>query len=338
MKRLLSVLLVPALVLGACACSMTPRPQRFTATLTDYFDTVTTVVAYDESQSAFDTHLRQFEEQLAVYDTLYDKYHDGDMPNLKTVNETAAKGAVKVDERLMDLLLYGKEVYALSGGKTNICLGAVLALWHEAQETKVLPEKAALQEAARHTAIQDLVLDEKNGTVFFTDEALQLDVGAIAKGYVANAVLPWAKSVWSAAMLNLGGNVVAFGYKENDGKSRWNIAIENPDQTATDTLATVQVTELSVITSGDYQRYFEANGKRYCHIINPDTLQPSEYFSSVTVICPDAALGDALSTTLFNLSLEEGKALLRQYDNVEVLWVDKAYNQIATDGFKNYQQ
>jgi thiamine biosynthesis lipoprotein len=142
--------------------------------------------------------------------------------------------------------------------------------------------------------------------------------------------------LWSSCVINVGGNVSTFGYKNDDGQTLWNIGVENPDTTSSDYLMNVNITDLSVVTSGDYQRYFTVDGKKYCHIIDTDTLMPSEYFSSVTVICSDSALGDALSTTLFNMPLDEGQALVDSLDNVEAVWVDKDYNQTYSTGFEQY--
>ena len=144
---------------------------------------------------------------------------------------------------------------------------------------------------------------------------MKIDVGAIAKGWVAREICNWAKeNLWNSAMLSLGGNICTFGFKNNDGSTPWNVQIESPDKNDKNGAAIVKVHDKSVVTSGDYQRYFEVDGKRYCHIINPDTLYPAEYVRSVSVICDDSALADALSTTLFNMPIEDGKALIEKTD------------------------
>ena len=255
----------------------------------------------------------------------------------KTLNDKAKNAPVEVDERIISLLEYGKEVYEISGGKTNICFGAVLSIWHTAQEKKALPQNSRLKEAARHTDINNLVIDKENKTVYFADKDLKIDVGAIAKGWVAREICNWAKeNLWNSAMLSLGGNICTFGFKNNDGSTPWNVQIESPDKNDKNGAAIVKVHDKSVVTSGDYQRYFEVDGKRYCHIINPDTLYPAEYVRSVSVICDDSALADALSTTLFNMPIEDGKALIEKTDGCEAVWVDKENNAVYSSGFKNY--
>lgn len=321
------------------------KKERFTSSFLDLFDTASTIIAYDESQEAFDAHMEQFHSKLEEYDRLYDIYNSYEgLANLYTVNRDAKNGPVKVDSRIIDLLEYCRYVYDLSEGKTNVCFGSVLRLWHYSRdhannnpEESALPDMTALKQAAKHTSFDSLVLDKENSTVYFSDPELQLDVGAIAKGYAVREITSWAKeNLWSSAAISIGGNVSTFGFKNDDGKTLWNIGIENPDTSSDDYLVNVKITDLSVVTSGDYQRYFVVDGKKYCHIINPDTLMPAEYVASVSVICNDSALGDALSTTLFNMPIDEGKKLVEGLDGVEAVWVDKEYNKSFSSGFENY--
>ncbi len=344
MKKILSLLMVTVLICSCTACSaVKPGKERFTASFLDLFDTASTIIAYDDSQESFDKHYEQFYNQLQTYDRLFDIYHSYEgINNLYAVNRDAGKSPVKVDSAVIDLLEYGKEVYALSEGKTNICFGSVLALWHSERElakenTAKLPDEIDLKKASEHTDINDLVIDKEQSTVFFNDPEMLLDVGAIAKGFAVREITKWAEdNLWSSAAISIGGNVSTIGYKNDDGKTPWTIGIENPDLSANDYLIKVNINDLCVVTSGDYQRYYEVDGKKYCHIINPDTLMPSEYMSAVSVLCSDSALGDALSTTLFNMSIDDGRQLVESMDGVEAVWVDKEYNQTQSSGFEKY--
>lgn len=321
------------------------KKQRFQTSFLDLFDTASTIIAYDNSQEDFDRHYKQFHDMLEEYDKLYDIYksYDG-INNLYTVNQKAKDGPVRVDKRIIDMLEYGKYAYDLSGGKTNICFGSVLKLWHNSREAAenepenaTLPDSNELKNAAKHTDINDLIIDKENSTVYFADPNLQLDVGAVAKGYAVQEVCKWAEeNLWTSAAISIGGNVTAIGFKNDDGSTLWNIGIENPDIEAEDYLANVKISNLSVVTSGDYQRYYTVDGKKYCHIINPETLYPAEYLSAVSVICEDSALGDALSTTLFNMNIDDGKRLVESLNNVEAVWVDKNYNKVFSTGFEQY--
>lgn len=346
MKKIISVFLCAVLAFLCCACSGgTKAKERYSTSFLELFDTASTVIAYDNSQQEFDAHYQQFYDKLAEYDKLYDIYTEYDgIINLKTVNDTAKDGPVKVDSRIIDLLEYGKYAYELSGGKTNICFGAVLELWHDSRthavnnpEDAYIPDMKELKEASKHTDIDSLVIDKENSTVYFSDPKLKLDVGAVAKGYAVQQVCTWAQeNLWTSGAISIGGSVYTFGNKNDDGKTLWNIGIENPDTTANDYLFNVAVTDVSIVTSGDYQRYYTVDGKKYCHIIDPDTLMPAEYVASVSVICNDSALGDVLSTTLFNMPIDDGLKLVEGLENVEAVWVDKEYNKTFSSGFEKY--
>lgn len=321
--------------------------KRFSANAIVAFDTVTNIVAYDVDQKSFEKKLKTLENLLARYDKLFDGYTEyKGINNIYALNRSAAESPQKAEREVIELLSYGKEVYRESGGRINICLGAVLELWHDARETALdspenayLPDMKSLKDAARHINPDDLIIDEESSTVFFKDSKLKLDVGAIAKGFAAQKIADELQEsgVWQSFMLNLGGNVVTRGYKNGDGKTKWTIQIENPDPESDSALETLGLTDLAVVTSGDYQRYFEYDGKSYCHIINPETLMPAEYFSSVTVICSDSALADRLSTELFVMPLSDGKQLVESLEGVEAVWVDKEFNATYSSDFEQYK-
>lgn len=345
MKKIISIVLSVALVLSLASCTSTVQKEKFTTSFLDLFDTASTIIAYDNSQEDFDAHYGAFHDELEKYDHLFDIYHTYDgINNLCTVNKLAGESPVKVDPVIIELLDYSKTIYTLSGGKTNICFGSVLRLWHNEREASKengdnakLPDMDELKDASKHTDINDLVIDKQNNTVFFKDKDMRLDVGAIAKGFAVEKISKWAKqNLWQSAAISIGGNVSTFGFKNEDGKTLWTIGVENPDVTAGDYLLKVKITDLSVVTSGDYQRYYVVDGKKYCHIINPDSLMPSEYVASVSVLCKDSALGDALSTTLFNMPIDEGMELVEKLNDVEAVWVDKEYNKTFSSGFEKY--
>lgn len=353
MKRIVSLIIIAVMCISVTGCTANTKnnnnkqsdKEKYTASFLDLFDTASTIIAYDESQEKFDEHYEQFHNELERYDHLYDIYksYDG-ITNLYTINKTAGIEPVKVDNDIIELLKFSKYAYELTNGKTNICFGTVLELWHnereiakENPEDAKVPDEQALIDANKHTNIDDLIIDEENSTVFFNDSEMKLDVGAVAKGFAVSKVAKWAnEELWTSAAISIGGNVAAFGYKNDDSSTLWKIGIENPDTTKDDYLLKVDITDLSVVTSGDYQRYFTVDGVKYCHIINPETLSSSNYMSSVSVICDSSALGDALSTGLFNMPIDEGVKLINSMDGVEAVWVDKDYNKTFSSGFEGY--
>ena len=337
MKKLFCITAVLLLLLSSCAApGMQPEKKQYTATFLELFDTVTTIVGKAESKEAFEAEARKIRDDLEYYHRLFDIYESYEgVNNLKTVNDAAGKAPVQVDGTLIRLLLACKEYYRLTGGKVNIAMGSVLKLWHDARTDGIndpanadLPDAAALLSAAAHIDPAQIVIDEAASTVFLSDPKLRLDVGAIAKGW---AVQQAAAKAPAGLLISVGGNVCATGPKDEKG-TPWVVGIQDP--AASDRyLHTISVTSGSVVTSGDYQRAYVVDGKLYHHIIDPLTLQPSEYWRSVTVVCPDSGLADALSTALFLLPREQGQALLEQC-GAEAMWVNAAGELFYSPGFE----
>ena len=212
-------------------------------------------------------------------------------------------------------------------------MGSVLYLWHQAREAGLndpehaaLPDMQELREAAQHTSFDTVLIDREAGTVYLTDPQQRLDVGAIAKGWTAQRV---SQLLPEGYMLNVGGNVCTRGAKP-DG-SKWNIAVQSPN-VGEENLCVVSLAGQSLVTSGDYQRSYTVDGVNYHHIIDPDTRMPSTYWRSVSILCDDSGLADCLSTALFLLPMEEGKALAERF-GAEVMWVDAEMNITQTPGF-----
>ena len=335
MKRSLALLLVLSILLCGCASAQPQSQTQYTATFLTLFDTVTTMVGHAESEEVFKQRSQKIHDELMVYHQLFDIYNDYEgLNNIKTINDRAGIEPVAVDSAIIQLLSDCADYYALTDGKVNVAMGSVLRLWHEARtegiqdpENARLPDVAALEEAAKHCSFDSVVIDPAASTVFLTDPEAALDVGAVAKGWAAQRA---AENAPEGMLISVGGNVCATGPKL--GENPWVIGVQNPD--GGDSLHTIYVTQGAVVTSGDYQRAYTVDGKRYHHIIDPDTRMPSVYFRSVTVVCRDSALADALSTALFLLPLEEGRKLAEKC-GADVLWVDHSGKETMTDGFQS---
>ena len=338
MKRLLCLLLAVCLLLCGCTEKKEAEHKQYNATFLNLFDTVTTVVGKAESQEVFSGWAQAVHDELLVYHQLFDIYHDYEgMNNLKTVNDNAGIAPVTVDPLIIDLLKDCKTYYAATGGMVNPAMGSVLQLWHEARNDGVndpanayLPREDSLKAAAMHMDMDAVIIDEAASTVYITDPELRLDVGAIAKGWSVQRV---AGSVPDCLLISVGGNVCATGPKDSSG-SPWVVGIQNPNG-GDEYLHTLSVTGGCVVTSGDYQRAYVVDGELYHHIIAPDTLYPSTLWRSVTIVCDDSALADALSTALFVLPQEEGQELLDAM-GAEAMWVDREENRFYSPGFNEY--
>ena len=346
-KRLICLLL--ALCLLLCPLLLTScqgRLKKFTKYSLDYFDTATTIIGYARDQQEFDRICADILSGLEEYHRLYTIYHRYEgLENLCTINERVggAHRTVEVDRRIIDLLIYAKQMYALTDGKINIAMGSMLSIWHDYREQGMsspqlaaLPDMQELSAAAEHTEIDKIIIDEHASTVTLADPAMTLDVGAIAKGY---AVEMLAKELQEKGitgyLINVGGNVRTIGPKA-DGQP-WTIGIENPqDDEATPHLALLALSDYSLVTSGSYQRFYMVNGQRYHHIISQETLMPARGYQSVSVVCPNSGMADALSTALFCMTLEQGQRLVESLASVEAMWVKEDGTIYESSGFSAF--
>jgi len=336
MKRLLLLILSLSLLLSGCAAPVQPEEKQYTATFLELFDTVTTMVGRDSSEEAFRQKAEAVREDLEHYHRLFDIYNDYDgVNNIKTINDNAGIAPVQVDKAIVDLLLDCKDYYELTGGKVNVAMGSVLQLWHDARNDGIqdpqnaeLPPMDQLQEAAKHTDIDSIQIDEASSTVYIKDPLTHLDVGAVAKGW---AVQRAAERAPAGMLISVGGNVCATGPKLQDG-TPWIIGIQDPND-ADKNLHTLKLSAGSIVTSGDYQRIYMVAGKAYHHIIDPQTLMPGNYWRSVSIVCDNSGLADGLSTALFLMDREQGQMLAQQC-GAEVLWVAANETEFMTPGFQ----
>lgn len=346
MKKVMAALTAAVLLLCLASCGQGGK-TKYSDYSFDFFDTATTLVGYADSKEEFDAVCTEIKGLLMEYHQLYNIYnrYDG-VVNLCTVNDrvNGVHQTVQVDEKIMELLVYAKELYTVTEGKMNIAMGSVLSIWHqyrtaglEDPENAALPPMDKLEEAAQHTDIQQMILDEENSTVYLADPAMSLDVGAIAKGYATEQVALYLEGKGITGwILNVGGNVRCVGGRP-DGEP-WAVGIENPDteNTAQPYIAYLHLNGKSLVTSGSYQRYYTVDGVRYHHIIDPATLMPGTNYRSVSVLCTDSGRADALSTALFSMTYEQGKALIEGLTDAEAMWVLGDGTQLYSSGFEGY--
>ena len=347
LARCFVIVLAVLQVFSFASCKASEK-SKFSAYYFDFFDTATTIIGYEKSKEDFDAVCAEIESLLMEYHrlfTIYNRYEG--FNNLVTVNdvEDGKHNTVTVDRRIIDMLLFAKDMYNTTDGKVNIAMGSVLSIWHLYRNEGLndpsaaeLPPIEKLRQASEHTDINDLIIDEENCTVYIADPLMKLDVGAIAKGYAVERVAEYLieKGV-TDYILNVGGNIRTIG---NAGKedNPFKVGIENPDTENEEKpyIEYLKVSGLSVVTSGSYQRYYVVNGENYHHIIDPETLMPGTKYRSVSVLTDDSGIGDAFSTALFLMSYEDGLALVEKTDNVEAMWVMPDGEQRYSSGFRDY--
>ena len=320
------------------------QPEQYKRYYIDAFDTATQIIGYAESEEAFGKQADLINEELKRYHKLYDIYNlYGSVNNLKTINNNAGIAPVEVDKEIIDLLKFSIDLYEKTDGEINIAMGKVLKIWHDYRTFGIdnkdqaeLPSLDILKAANEHCDINDIIIDEEASTVYLADPEMSLDVGSIGKGYAVQKVAEFAREKgYTNLVINCGGNVISVGPKADNAD--WIFGIQNPDLKASnDILKRVAITDKCLVTSGDYQRFYVVDGVEYCHIIDPDTLMPADYFSGVSIICDNSGLADALSTALFNMPYEDGLKLINSIENAEAIWVYEDGSMKYSENFEDY--
>ena len=319
------------------SCMKKEKYNKYDLTFFNVFDTVISLTVYENDEKMAQKELNSMRSEFEELNRLFDKYNNYDgINNLKTVNDNAGISPVKVDELLFNLVKTSVENYYTISDKTDIAIGPAVDLWNSYRElydennTKeqvkekmgsFIPTDEELNSLRPFMNIDDIVLNSDDKSIYLSKKGMQLDVGSVAKGYATEIVAQNAeKSGIKSAIISAGGNVRVIG-KPFD-REAFGIAIENPynsEKEGSNFLTVLNITDSSVVTSGDYQRYFTVDKKRYCHIIDPQTLKPSRNFRSVTIITKDSFLCDYLSTALFLMSYEDGLELCNKL-GVEAVW------------------
>lgn len=345
MKKILCILLAVALM--ASGCSSQKALPKFSYSFFDTFDTFIQIIGYCESEEEFAGHMQFAHEQYRYYHQLFDRFHEYEgVNNLATVNRMAGVAPVEVPAPLLDLVERAVQWGELSQGRVNIAFGPVTSIWqsymqrYQGEEGGQLPDGAQLQQAALHTDLAKVQVDREASTLFLEEEGMLLDLGAVAKGYATEQV---GQQLYDRGLTSLiisaGGNVRCFDPPRDGERAKWGIGIQDPDGDILDPAGTsldvVFANQVSVVTSGDYQRYYLVDGQRVHHIIDTQTLYPAGRYRAVTVVVEDSATADMLSTALFCLDEEAGEQLAAQL-GAQVLWVYADGSVRTTEGMLPY--
>ncbi|HHW47570.1 MAG TPA: FAD:protein FMN transferase [Clostridiaceae bacterium] len=352
MAILLAILLFAILILNTgCAFGNRTGNKRYTKYSYEFFgafDSIIQFMGYAENGEQFEILAKKGQARFEELHKLFDIYHDyAGINNIKTINDNAGVKPVEVRQEIIDLIQFSKEWYSKTGGVVNIALGPVLSIWHTyREEGRIDPSKARipdlelLKQALEKTDIDKVEVDPVKKTVFLREKGMSLDVGAVAKGFATEIVARELISEgFTSFIISSGGNIRTVGKPMDGNRSKWSIGIQNPDGNPLlpkdNPLDTVYITENSVVTSGDYQRYYEVNGQRLHHLIDPNTLMPAGHYRAVTVVTKDSGLADFLSSALFILPYEKSRALADSLEGVDALWIMKDGSIVATDNMKN---
>ncbi len=311
-RRVLSVLIILLIVLGV---SMTPGVEKKTAY---YFDTVITLTVYGNNRTAA---TKAAMDRIAKLDRLMSAYRtDSDVAK---INRAPAGTPTRVSREVYEVISRALFFSKATEGVFDITLKPVTDLWGIGTENPHIPEETELRSALEKTGWEFVRLSENPYAVTLEKEGMALDLGAIAKGYAADEATRVLKEYGiENACLDLGGNIVVMGKKPlgflegitTGGFSRpFSVGIQDPDAPRGSAARVIEVTDACVVSSGDYERYFEKDGKRYHHIFDATSGRPAEStVRSATVVAKNATDADVLSTVFFILG-EEARGQWGEY-------------------------
>jgi len=295
--------------------------------------TVVTVQIYDHaSEALFDKifdRLREIEEKMTI---------NQENSEVLEVNKNAGIDFVHVSEDTFHVIQRGKIFSELSRGRFDISIGPLVKLWNIGTEEARVPSREEIDQKKQLVDYRDVLLNESEKSVMLKKEGMFLDLGGIAKGFAADEIVKiFEENHVESGLINVGGNVFAHGNRL-DGAD-WRIGIRNPSSSSSagDYIGIISVSDKTVVTSGIYERYFEEDGKRYHHILDPETGYPVENnLVSVTVIGEHSVDADALSTAVFSLGLEEGMKLIQELEDTEAIWITKENQVYVTPGLLDH--
>jgi len=308
-----------------------PHPVKKDATIKEFYSLGTIIqfkVYGNKAERAIDKatdRIKDIDNKMSVFK---------DYSQLSKINHNAGIRAAKVDKDTYFVIRKAVEYSVLSGGAFDPTIRPVVGLWGIQTDHARIPNNDEIDAGINLVNYKDIILDEKDSSIMLKREKQELDVGAIAKGFAADEVKNvFKKNKIKSALINLGGNIFAMGNKI-DG-TPWNIGIQDPLKSRGEIVLSISVKNKSVVTSGNYERYFIHNGKRFHHIIDPLTGNPSEKgILSTTIVSDHSIDGDALSTCAFVMGLNRGMALIESIKGVDAIFITENKIVYSTSGIK----
>ncbi len=320
MKQMIALLTAMILLLTLPACGA--QPAR-TARDREVFamDTVMELRVYDSSDAVLD------EMDAALAALSRELNAEDDNGGLYALNR-AGGGE---NAAIADLVRRAAALSARTGGALDVSLHRASLAWGFPSKHYTIPTEADLTELAGHCGMRLVACEGDRITL---QNGAELDLGAIAKGYAADRCRAILERAGVSGILSLGGNIQTVG-KKPDGTD-WTVAILDPDDPGSYLLTMTVTGTKSVVTSGDYQRFFERDGARYCHILNPETLSPARNgLRMVTIVADEGFLADGLSTALFVMGLERGIEFWRAGNDFEAIWLTEDGTVTVTEGLED---
>jgi len=254
---------------------------------------------------------------------------------INALNDTSGKDYVVLGDDTLYVLDKARHFSDISNGAFDVTIGPLVKAWGIWSDNPRIPQKSEIDELLELVDYKDVLIDKDNSRAMLKKTGQVVDLGGIAKGYAADeAINIYKENGVESAFISMGGNVAVLGGKP-DG-SPWRIGIRNPKGSQGSYIGILSVKDKTVVSSGEYERFFEKDGVRYHHILDPKTGYPAESdLTGVTIVSDLSIDADALSTATFVLGLEEGMRFIEGLDGVEAVFITKDDKIYITGGLKN---
>lgn len=256
---------------------------------------------------------------------------------ISAINRAAGEKPVVLSDDVYELVRYAADYTAMSKGEFDYAIGPITDLWRIGFDDARKPEQVEIDEALKLVDYENIDLNDDEQSVFLEKEGMMLDLGAIAKGYMADEVQELFKEEGvTTAIIDLGGNVFVMGGSPSRNGEFWNVGIQDPLGNRGESIGSTKQADRSIVTSGIYERYLEVDGKTYHHLMDPDKGYPFENeIVGISIISDKSVDGDALSTLVFGLGLEEGLEYVNQSEKVEAVFVTKDKKVYVSNGLRD---
>lgn len=298
--------------------------------------TITSITVTTNDERIAKEAINDVFEELKRLESLLNYYSKDS--EISLINNNAGIRPVRVSKDTLEVIEKSLQASYISDGGFDITLGPVISLWDF--KSKIVPTHKKIKDALSYVDYKKIIIDKGNQTVYLSKKGMEINLGGIIKGFSADKAVQILKARGiKGGIVSIGGDIKTFGLRPD--LSKWNVGIQNPRPSgkADELLGTVSLTDKCISTSGDYEKYFMLNSKRYHHIINPKTGMPSEDISSITIIADEGAYCDALATGLFvlgssmaiNKMKEIGIGGMIVTDNGEMLmtpWFESIFQKI----------
>ena len=332
-KYLILLFLTVIMIMTQTGC--TAKTQEPVVKQSFYFDTVCSIAIYDMEKMSDENAANAIEDAFRLcsrYESLLSRTREG--TDVYRINEAGGE-AVECDPETVEVIRKGLYYSELSGGLFDITIGKVTDLWDFHAEEPQVPDAEALKKAVSTVGWESVVID--GNKVSLTDPETHIDLGGIAKGFIADRVSEaLTDSGVTSAIISLGGNVVCIGDKiENGAEKPFRVGIEKPYSDQSEIVGVVEAADETVVTSGVYERYFESEGVMYHHILDASTGYPAE--SDIVGVTLKAEKGmsadcDALATIFLILGEEKAMQLAQETDGIEAYFILTDGRTVSTDG------